>query len=85
MHSQNVVARNLRLDHILVNEKGYPTLIGLNQAKFLNKPDELENIDELLSEYLAPEIVLRHETGKEADFYSLGAILYEMMTGKVSF
>jgi hypothetical protein len=33
---------------------------------------------------LAPEVLLRQAPGIEADFYSLGMIMYEMMVGKVN-
>ncbi|KAJ1722891.1 Serine/threonine-protein kinase Sgk2, partial [Coemansia biformis] len=32
-------------------------------------------------EYLAPEVLLRQRYGKEVDWYCLGAVLYEMLTG----
>ena len=37
------------------------------------------------SEYMAPEMLIRKGYGKAVDFWSLGALMYEMMTGKPPF
>lgn len=36
-------------------------------------------------QYMAPEIILGKEHDKEADWWSLGIIIFQMLTGKVSF
>ena len=37
-----------------------------------------------VSPYSAPEILLRHKVHPHCDYYSLGIIIYEMMTQDVS-
>jgi serine/threonine protein kinase len=32
-------------------------------------------------EYMSPEMLLKHQHGRAVDFYSLGALLYEMLVG----
>ena len=36
-------------------------------------------------EYMAPEILMRVGHGKAVDWWSLGALMYDMLTGAVSF
>lgn len=63
---------------------GYPRIIGFMDSYTIG--DSVSNIirNDLFTEYLAPEVLLRQAPGIEADFYSLGMIMYEMMVGKVN-
>ena len=40
------------------------------------------HIEDEITEYMAPEVVLREDFGFEADYYSIGIILYEIMAQK---
>lgn len=62
-------------NNILLHSEGFIKLYGLHSAC---KAGDFKIEDEL-TEYLAPEVLLREEFGAEADFYSLGVILYEIM------
>ena len=35
--------------------------------------------------YLAPELILKEPHGKEVDFWALGSIIFELLTGKTPF
>ena len=75
---------NLNINHILLDEKGYPKITGFKEVfkyQALNSNNALSN--NIITPYLAPEILLRETPGFEADFYSLGMIMYELMIGKV--
>lgn len=81
-HNQKLIFTSLKPESILLDEKGYPKLHGLNNVRRVNDY-EMGPPEEVLSIYLAPEVLLRQKNGAEADFYSLGMILFEMMTGRV--
>lgn len=61
--------------NILLDNSGYIRLYGLHASK---KSNEFHNEDDV-TEYMAPEVLLREDFGFEADYYSIGVILYEIM------
>ena len=86
-HSQNIVHRDIKPGNILITRDGWLKISDLGLAKDLTARD-LTNIDTLLGTpyYMAPECFKPgHEVGPAADLYSLGVILYEMLTGKHPF
>ncbi|KRX02076.1 Protein kinase-like domain [Pseudocohnilembus persalinus] len=84
IHKKNVVNLGLTLEHILIDEKGYPRISNFSQAIILDKNKinlQILNND-LITEFVAPEILQRQQPGIEADFYSLGIIMAYLMSGK---
>ncbi|KAJ3259562.1 serine/threonine-protein kinase KIN2 [Boothiomyces macroporosus] len=84
-HRNNVVHRDLKIENILINNKGYIQLIDFGLANLYSK-------DKLLSTFCgslyfaAPELLsARKYVGPEVDIWSLGVILYVLTCGKVPF
>ncbi|KND04321.1 CAMK protein kinase [Spizellomyces punctatus DAOM BR117] len=82
IHSFGIVHRDLKPENVLVTEDKSPTLklsdFGL--AKMIGS-DECHTICGT-PEYLAPEVFLSGNYDSRVDLYSLGAILYFMLTGQ---
>lgn len=75
LHQHNIVHTNICPSNVLLHPSGYVKLYGLHASC---EPGDFKVEDEV-NEYLAPEVLLREEFGCEADFYSLGMMLYEIM------
>eukprot|EP00581_Thalassiosira_minuscula_P003246 CAMPEP_0183738070 /NCGR_PEP_ID=MMETSP0737-20130205/53690_1 /TAXON_ID=385413 /ORGANISM="Thalassiosira miniscula, Strain CCMP1093" /LENGTH=693 /DNA_ID=CAMNT_0025972517 /DNA_START=53 /DNA_END=2131 /DNA_ORIENTATION=+ len=85
LHSINVLHRDLKPENILLGSDGHCRLTDFGLAKdFTGSGDNEDGRARTLCgtmEYMAPEMVARKWYGKGADFWSLGCIAYEMLSG----
>ncbi|HEV7682649.1 MAG TPA: protein kinase [Pyrinomonadaceae bacterium] len=85
-HDNEIVHRDIKPSNILVAAEGEPKLIDFGIAKVLNSTYDTRTLDHsapLLSlDYGSPEQIRGDRIiGKQSDIYSLGAVLYELLTG----
>ena len=85
LHSNNVIYRDLKPENILMDSEGHIKLSDFGLSKLLENPkDKAYTLCGTL-QYLAPEIIKNKGYDKSVDWWSLGCIYYEMLTGKVPF
>jgi len=91
-HQNLVVHRDLKPDNILVTNDGTPQLLDFGTAKLLS-PSIAGNDSELTRQgfqsftpqYASPEQVLGHPITTASDTYSLGVLLYLLVTGRLPY
>jgi serine/threonine-protein kinase len=86
-HQNLVIHRDLKPSNILVTQEGEPKLLDFGIAKLLSAGDELftQTIPALrvmTPEYASPEQVKGDKIMTTSDVYSLGVLLYELLTGQ---
>lgn len=83
LHRNNVIYRDLKPENVGIDKDGHVLLIdfGLSKESVMNKNSAHSFCGSV--GYLAPEMLKRTGHGKAVDWYLLGVILYEMLTGLV--
>jgi serine/threonine protein kinase len=90
-HGQGVVHRDLKPANIMIDRKGEPVVTDFGLARQLEQSDEsrITQTGAILGTpaYMSPEQVEAdpEKVGPASDVYSLGVILYELLTGKLPF
>ncbi|MBI2901117.1 MAG: SUMF1/EgtB/PvdO family nonheme iron enzyme [Planctomycetes bacterium] len=83
-HEQGVVHRDLKPSNILVADSGEPKVADFGLAQIIEEEAAITGSGIAVGTpvYMAPEQVQGREIGPRTDVYALGAILYEMATGR---
>jgi len=86
-HRQGVVHRDIKPANVLISEEGAVKVADFGVARLRAEADETQLTYTGLAvgtpDYMAPEQRLGGKVGEQADLFSLGVLLYEMLTGEV--
>ncbi|MDB6071264.1 MAG: hypothetical protein JWL81_2435 [Verrucomicrobiales bacterium] len=87
-HQHGVLHRDLKPSNILLGPDGRPKVVDFGLALVLEETEEISALPALTQTtlgtpaYMAPEVAEGGRAGVAADIFALGAVLFEMLTGR---
>ena len=84
LHSLSIVHRDLKPENILVDGEGHVKITDFGLAKKIAEDGRANSLAGSI-DYMAPEILSAKGHGKTADWWSVGVLIFEMLSGSLPF
>jgi predicted Ser/Thr protein kinase len=88
-HSRGIIHRDLKPQNIMVDRAGKPYLMDFGLARSTDNPSHVTSVGTAMGTpaYMSPEQALGRSSrvDRRSDLYSLGAVLYSLVTGQPPF
>ncbi|XP_054711372.1 ribosomal protein S6 kinase beta-2-like [Uloborus diversus] len=85
LHQEGIIYRDLKPENILLDSEGHVKLTDFGLCKESIRDGSITHTFCGTIEYMAPEILTQSGHGRAVDWWSLGALMYDMLTGSPPF
>ena len=85
-HRMEMIHRDLRPENVMIDGSGTTKIIDFGSVRVAGLAESVAQ-EEVLGtlQYTAPECLLGEPAGERADFYSLGVLAYQMLSGRLPY
>ena len=84
LHNNNIMYRDIKPENILIERTGHIKLVDFGLSKIFENNEKMYTICGT-SFYLAPELIKKKGYSCDADWWSLGCLMYELLSGSPPF
>ena len=86
-HQNKITHRDIKPSNIMIDERGVVKVMDFGLARAADEQSRLTQLGTLVGtlHYMSPERCRGEELDPRSDIYSLGVVLYEMLTGRTPF
>jgi serine/threonine-protein kinase len=83
-HAAGILHRDLKPENVFLSDGGTVKLGDFGLARAITQQTQTESVVGTVA-YLSPELVLRGQADARSDIYSLGVMIFEMLTGRAPY
>lgn len=84
-HEHDVLHRDIKPSNIMLTRSGVPKIMDFSIAAIAKRGEAAQQVGVGSPLYMSPEQVRRQPLGPQSDLYSLGAVMYQLLTGMPPF
>ena len=82
LHDRGIIYRDLKLENLLLDKNGHIKMVDFGLCKDEIFGNKMTNTFCGTPSYLPPEVICNMQYGRAVDWWGLGVVIFELLTGR---